>query len=79
MQGEERGVGTDGDTSSSKDPSQGKVVGRVMSTQIPTSLLTSTKTTSTTMTLKPFNKGVVIGSSAEGSSSKPPLSKEEIQ
>lgn len=62
------------DVGSSKDSDQGKVVGKVMSTQIPTSLHTLMSTTSTTMTLNPLNKGIVIGSSTGGSSSNPPPS-----
>lgn len=51
----------------------------MISTQISTSLPISMMITSTTMTLKPLTKGIVIGSSVRGSSSKPPLSKEELE
>lgn len=57
------------------DPNQGKVIEKLISTQIPTSLHTSTLTTSTIMTSKPLNKGEVIGSSiggSSGSSLRPP-------
>ncbi|CAI9298587.1 unnamed protein product [Lactuca saligna] len=73
VQGGEKGVGA------SKDSDQGKVVGKVISPQIPTSFPSSTSTISTTMTSKPLNKGVVIGSSIRGSSLKPPTSKEEME
>lgn len=53
---------------------------KVISMQIPTSLPKSTvSTTATTMTSKPLTKGVVIGSFAGGSSSKPPPSTEEMK
>ena len=69
VQGGDKGVG------SSKDPDQGKVVRKVISTKIPKSLPTSLSTTSTTMTSKPLTKGIVTGSTVGGSSSKPPPSK----
>ncbi|CAI9290318.1 unnamed protein product [Lactuca saligna] len=67
--GSKAGMGGSG---SSKDGSDAKVVGRVMFTQIPTSLpKTSFSIVSTTVTTRPLVKGVVIG---ESSSSKPPQS-----
>ncbi|CAI9272473.1 unnamed protein product [Lactuca saligna] len=60
-----------------KDPDQAKVVGKVMSTQIPTSLPISLITTSTTTTSRPITKGIFITKSVGGSSSslKPPPTK----
>ena len=51
VQGGDNGVG------SSKDPTQGKVVGQVIKTQIPTSPYVSMTTTSTMVTSKPLTKG----------------------
>ena len=83
VQGREKGGGSSVskgvDTGSSKDHSQGKVVGKVMTTHIPTSLPTSMSNTSTTMISKPLTKCIVIGSSAVGSSSKPPPSKKKCK
>ncbi|CAI9271777.1 unnamed protein product [Lactuca saligna] len=72
VQGGENGVGASNDTK------QGKVVGRVIRKQIPTTILVSTTVTSTTITSKPL-KGIVIGSSTGGSSSKPLPSTEELK
>lgn len=54
VQGADKGVG------SLKDPDQGKVVGKVMLMQIPTSLSVSITTASTTTTSRPITKGIVI-------------------
>ena len=60
-----------------------KVVGKVMSTQILTSLpktSSTTNSTTTTTTTKPLAKGVVIDSGVGGSSSsKPPPLTEEMK
>lgn len=50
------------------------MVGKGISMQISTSLPISMSTTSTTMILKPVTKGIFIGSTVGGLSSKPPLS-----
>lgn len=62
MQGEEKGVG------SLKNPDQRKVVGKVISIQITTSLPTLMSTTLTTRTSKPLTKGkgIVKDFSEEG-------------
>ncbi|CAI9300406.1 unnamed protein product [Lactuca saligna] len=73
VQGGEKSVGA------SKNFDQDKVIGKVSSIQIFTLFPVSTTTTSTTMTLKPLHKGVVIISSTCGSISKPPPSIEELK
>lgn len=59
VQGGEKGVGL------SKDSDHRKVLGKVISTQILTSFLAFSTTTSTTTTLKPLTKGVVIEPTTE--------------
>ncbi|CAI9286228.1 unnamed protein product [Lactuca saligna] len=71
VQGGDKRVG------SSNDLDQGKVLGKVISTQIPTSLPIPTSTTSTTVTLRPLTKGIVIGATVRGSSSKPTSTKQD--
>ena len=70
-----------GGSGSSKGDDDAKVVGKVISTQLHTSLLkTSFTTTSTTTPKGPLTKGVVIDSGVGGSSSsKPPPSTEELK
>lgn len=73
VQGGDKGVGA------SKNSEQGKVVGKVSSTQIPNTFPVSATTTSTNITSKPLTKGVLIGSSVAGSSSKVQPSEEELK
>lgn len=70
-----------GGSGSSKGDDDAKVVGKVISTQLHTSLpKTSFTTTSTTTPKGPLTKGVVIDSGVGGSSSsKPPPSTEELK
>ncbi|CAI9260934.1 unnamed protein product [Lactuca saligna] len=74
-QGGEKGCGGIG---SLKDTNKGAVVGKVMSTQILTSLSISLTTTSTTTTTRPISKGIVISESDGGSGacSMPPTSRD---
>ncbi|CAI9290725.1 unnamed protein product [Lactuca saligna] len=71
VQGGENGVST------SRDSDQGKVVGKVTTTQLPTSFLMSTMTSSTSITFKSLTKCIDIGSFICGTSSKPPPSSKE--
>lgn len=67
------------DVEYSKYVYKGAIVGKVICTQIRTSLPVSWTTTSTTTTSTPITKGIVINKSIGGSrsSSKPPPSKEK--
>ncbi|CAI9281696.1 unnamed protein product [Lactuca saligna] len=74
LEGGDKGCGGIG---SLKDSEKGAVVGRVMSTQLPTSHPISLSTTSKTTTTRPITKRIVLNESVGGISSRfvPPTSK----